>query len=555
MLSQLLRRMIECRRSCQNRFQNKTAPSLRLRAMIVVFLLLALGRYVPSLTAQGLDAAALLKPATDTWPTYNGDYSGRRFSTLDQINAGNIGSLTLAWIFQPHLSTIKSTPLEVNGVLYFTVPDNVWAVDARYGREIWHYQRVSEGDHIGNRGLGMYKNWLYFTTPDAHLVCLDAKDGTVRWNVELADLKLGYFATMAPLVIRDHVIVGVSGDVTDVRGFLESRDPETGAVQWRWYTEPDPGQPGSETWPKDPDALLHGGGMTWMTGTYDPELNLLYWGTGNPNPVLVGEGRPGDNLYTCSIVALNPDTGKLAWYFQPSPHDVHDWDAVETPVLFDAEFKGQKRKLLAQASRNGFFFLLDRANGQHLATAPFIDQTWASGVDSRGRPIAKPEAAPSPDGALVEPGSDGSTNWMAPSFDPQTGLFYVNARRVFSIYYRTATGKAEGWGGRDRNLWANATLRALDYRTGKVVWNHEVGNGESIAGILTTAGHLLFSADNSGNLLALDPATGKTLWHLNAGGHMAASPMTYELDGRQYVILAVQDTLYAFALPPPVPSR
>ncbi|HYW98555.1 MAG TPA: PQQ-binding-like beta-propeller repeat protein, partial [Candidatus Elarobacter sp.] len=226
-----------------------------------------------------------------------------------------------------------------------------------------------------------------------------------------------------------------------------------------------------------------------------------------------------------------------------------------TPVLFDAEFKGQKRKLLAQASRNGFFFLLDRANGQHLATAPFIDQTWASGVDSRGRPIAKPEAAPSPDGALVEPGSDGSTNWMAPSFDPQTGLFYVNARRVFSIYYRTATGKAEGWGGRDRNLWANATLRALDYRTGKVVWNHEVGNGESIAGILTTAGHLLFSADNSGNLLALDPATGKTLWHLNAGGHMAASPMTYELDGRQYVILAVQDTLYAFALPPPVPSR
>ncbi len=515
----------------------------------ILLLLFAVTLRAPCVAAQGLDPAALLKPATDTWPTYNGDYSGARFSTLDQINSGNVGSLTLAWVFRTAGATIKSTPLEVNHILYFSAPDNVWAVDARFGREIWHYQRPSEGDHIGHRGLGMYKNWLYFTTPDAHLVCLDAKDGTVRWTVELADPKLGYFSTMAPLVIRDHVIVGVSGDVTDVRGFLVSLDPETGAVQWRWYTEPDAGQPGSETWPQNSDAILHGGGMTWMTGTYDPALNLLYWGTGNPNPVLAGEGRPGDNLYTCSIVALNPDSGKLAWYFQPSPHDVHDWDAVETPVLFDADFKGVRRKLLAQASRNGFFFVLDRTNGQHLVTAPFIDQTWASGVDSRGRPIAKPEATPSPDGALVAPGSDGATNWMAPSFDPQTGFFYVNAHRIFSVFYRTAAGKAEGWGGRDVNLWANSTLRALDYRTGKVVWNHEIGNGEGFAGILTTAGHLLFSADASGNLLALDPATGKTLWHLNAGGEVVASPMTYQLDGRQYLILAVQDILYAFALP------
>src|ERR1700687_309128 len=515
----------------------------------ILLLIFGLSLHVPFAAAQGLDAAALLKPATDTWPTYNGDYSGKRYSTLNQINAGNINSLTLAWAFNTHSTAIKSTPLQVSGILYFSTPDNVWAIDARFGRQIWHYERKSEGDHIGHRGLGMYKNWLYFTTPDAHLVCLDAKDGTVHWNIELADPKLGYFSTMAPLVIRDHVIVGVSGDITDIRGFLESVDPQTGTVQWRWYTEPDPGQPGSETWPKDSDALTHGGGMTWMTGTYDPQLNLLYWGTGNPNPVLAGEGRPGDNLYTCSIVALNPNTGKLAWYFQPSPHDVHDWDAVETPVLFDAEFKGQQRQLLAQASRNGFFFLLDRTNGRHLVTAPFIDQTWASGVDSRGRPMAKPEASPSPDGALVEPSSNGATNWMAPSFDPQTSFFYVNARRLFSIYYHTATGKAEGWGGRDRNLWANSTLRALDYRTGIVVWNHEVGDGESVAGILTTAGGLLFSADNSGNLLALDPASGKTLWHLNVGGRRAASPMTYELDGRQYVIIPIQDILYAFALP------
>jgi acido-empty-quinoprotein group A len=544
-------------RDCKNRLSTGASLQRALNRVMVrrVAVLFALALRASFAAAQGLEPAALLKPPTDTWPAYNGDYSGARFSTLDQINAGNIHSLTLAWIFQTQGTTIKSTPLEVNGILYFSVPDNVWAIDARFGRMIWHYERKSEGDHIGHRGLAMYKNWLYFTTPDAHLVCLDAKDGSVRWIVELADPKLEYFSTMAPLVVHDHVIVGVSGDVTDVPGFLESIDPETGKVQWRWNTEPEPGQPGSETWPKESDAILHGGGMTWMTGTYDAELNLLYWGTGNPNPVLAGEGRAGDNLYTCSIVALNPETGKLAWYFQPSPHDVHDWDAVETPVLFDAEFKGKRRKLLGQASRNGFFFVLDRTNGEHLVTAPFIDQTWASGVDSRGRPIAKPEAAPSPDGALVEPGSDGSTNWMAPSFDPQTGLFYVNCRRLFSVFYNTVTGKAEGWGGRDRNLWANTTLRALDYRTGKVVWNHELGDGESLAGILTTAGHLLFSADNSGNLLALDPTTGKNLWHLNAGGRMQASPMTYELDRQQYLIMPVQNILYAFALPAPIATH
>ncbi|HUI43703.1 MAG TPA: PQQ-binding-like beta-propeller repeat protein, partial [Terriglobia bacterium] len=270
---------------------------------------------------------------------------------------------------------------------------------------------------------------------------------------------------------------------------------------------------------------------------------------GNPNPVLAGSARPGDNLFTCSIVALNPDTGKLVWAFQPSPHDVHDWDAVETPVLFDADFGGQARRLLAQASRNGFFFVLDRATGEHLVTAPFIDVNWASGTDARGRPVARPDLAPRPDGALVEPASGGGTNWLAPSFDPETGLFYVSAHRVFSIFYLTETGKPEGWAGRDRGLWSNSTLRALDVRTGKVAWNHELGDGESSAGILTTAGHLLFTADNEANLLALDPATGKTLWHLNAGGDMENGPMTYELDGRQYVVMGVDDTLYAFALP------
>jgi alcohol dehydrogenase (cytochrome c) len=511
-------------------------------------LALALAALAPA-AAQGLDPAALLKPPTDTWPTYNGDYSGRRYSPLDRINPANVGSLTLAWAFQTRGAALKSTPLEVNGMLYFTVPDHVWAVDARSGRQIWHYQRQSEGDHIGHRGLGMYKGWLYFTTPDAQLICLDARNGEVRWKIELADPKLGYFATMAPLVVRDHVIVGVSGDVTDIPGYLEALDPATGRLQWRFYTEPKPGEPGSETWPKDTDAIAHGGGMTWMTGTYDPQLNLLYWGTGNPNPVLAGDARPGDNLYTCSIVALNADTGKLQWYFQPSPHDTHDWDAVQTPVLLDADFHGRPRKLLAQASRNGFFFLLDRATGENLLTAPFIETNWTSGIDARGRPIPRQDKEPRPDGTLVEPGSDGSTNWMAPSFSPLTGLFYVSARRIFSIFYLTATGKPEGWAGRDRNLWASSALEAIDYQTGKVRWSRELGEGEGVAGILTTAGNLLFTADNAGNLLALDAATGKALWHTYGGGRMASSPSSYELDGRQYVLTGVEGVLYAWSLP------
>lgn len=511
-------------------------------------LFLALCALAPPLAAQGLSPETLLQPPTSNWPTYNGEYSGRRYSTLDQINSQNISSLTLAWRFRANVA-IKSTPLEVNGILYLTTPDNVWAVDGQTGRTIWHYNRASSGDHIGHRGVGMFGDWLYFTTPDAHLISLDARDGKVRWDIELADAKMGYFSTMAPLVVGNHVIAGVSGDVTDIPGFLASIDPETGAVQWKWYTEPKPGEPGSETWPKDSDAILHGGAMTWMTGTYDPGLNLVYWGTGNPNPVLAGDARPGDNLYTCSIVALNPDTGKLVWYFQPSPHDVHDWDAVETPVLFDADFGGTPRKLLAQASRNGFFFVLDRATGEHLVTAPFIDINWASGIDSRGRPVIKAGYAPTPDGALVEPSSDGSTNWLAPSFDPQTGLFYVSARRTFSIFYLTSTGKPEGWAGRDADLYADSTLRAIDYRTGKIAWNHEIGKGESGAGILTTAGHLLFTADVEGNLLALDPATGKTLWHLSVGDSTENSPMTYERNGKQYVLMGVRDELFAFALP------
>ena len=501
------------------------------------------------LAADGLDPSALLRPPTDTWPTYNGDYSGRRYSTLSQINQSNVQQLSVAWVAQMRSVPIKATPLEVNGVLYLTTPDNVWALDARTGRTIWHYLRESQGDHIGQRGVGMYKEWLYFETPDCHLVSLNAKDGSLRWDIELADPKLGYFATMAPLVIRDHVLVGVSGDVTDVPGFLDSRDPETGKLQWRWYTEPKPGEPGAETWPQGTDAIAHGGGMTWMTGTYDPESNLVYWGIGNPNPVLNGEARKGDNLYTCSIVALDPNTGKLKWHFQPSPHDTHDWDAVQTPVLFDDVRNGVRRKLLAQGSRNGYFFVLDRTTGEHVLTKPFLPTNWAEGVDAHGQPRPKKEKEPMPDGVLVSPGSDGATNWLAPSYDPETSLFYLSARRLWSVFYMTAEGKPEGWAGRDRNLWAQSVLEGIDTKTGDIRWRHEIGDGEGAAGILTTAGKLLFTADNSDNLLALDPETGKTLWHVPVGGRMVSSPMTYELNGRQYLLTPVQNVILAWALP------
>jgi alcohol dehydrogenase (cytochrome c) len=293
--------------------------------------------------------------------------------------------------------------------------------------------------------------------------------------------------------------------------------------------------------------------MTWMTGTYDPELNLVYWGTGNPNPVLNGEIRKGDNLYTCSIVALDPDTGKLKWYFQPSPHDTHDWDAVQTPVLFDDVRNGVRRKLLAQGSRNGYFFVLDRTTGEHILTKPFLPTNWAEGIDAHGQPRPKKDKEPMPDGVLVSPGSDGATNWLAPSYDPDTSLFYLSARRLWSVFYMTAEGKPEGWAGRDRNLWAQSLVEAIDPKTGDVRWRHEIGDGEGAAGILTTAGKLLFTADNSENLLALDPESGKTLWHVPAGGRMTASPMTYELNGRQYLLTPVQNVIFAWALPPTEP--
>ena len=383
-----------------------------------------------------LDPAKLLKPATDAWPTYNGDYSGRRYSPLAQINQLNVRHMSLAWIFRgqggPGFNTIvggtgpdappvagretgfgglqiKATPLMLNGVLYFASPDNAWAVDARSGKELWHYfWKTTGGIHIGNRGVGIYENWLFFETPDDYLVSLDARTGKERWHIQIADVKQEYFSTPAPIIIGNHVLVGTGGDTLDVPGFLEAVDPETGALQWKWWSEPlKKGDPGSETWPNEA-SMRHGGGMTWMPGTYDPALKLYYLGTGNPQPVETGHGREGDNLWTCSIVALNIETGKIAWYYQVSPHDTHDWDATQTPILIDGTFDGQPRKMLAQASRNGYYFLLDRTNGEHLVTNKIIETlNWSTGINAKGQPIPNPAKESTVDGVLVSPEFDG----------------------------------------------------------------------------------------------------------------------------------------------------
>jgi len=513
-------------------------------------------------SGQMLNPKKLLEQPTDTWPTYNGDYSGRRFSTLKQIDSANIRSLSLSWMYRitnvgqqrgVGNPAIKSTPLMVNGILYFTIPDHVWAINARTGEELWRYDWVDKGGHlVGNRGVGMYGNWLYFLGPDGWFISLNAKDGKERWRKKVADEKLQYFTTMAPMVVGNHIIVGVGGDAMDVPGYLEARNPETGDLQWRWNSEPRVGEPGAETWPNK-GAMEHGGGMTWLPGTYDPELNLLYWGTGNPNPVFAGQGRKGTNLWTCSIVALNPDTGKLAWYFQASPHDTHDWDNVETPVLFDGEVAGKPRKLLAQAARNGFFFVLDRTDGKSILTAPFVGTNWAKGIDGKGQPIPDPAKEPKVDGSLIDIPGGGGTNWMPPSLDPTTGLFYVNATRGYSLGYLTDTDeRPEGYGGSGRGLWSEHVLEAIDTKTGKAKWIHSYplggGGGLGGPGILSTAGKVVFTGDYSGNLIAFDAAAGKPLWHFQMGQPLGNGPMTYELDGTQYLVAGAGDTLFAFAV-------
>ena len=518
-------------------------------------------------SGAGLDAKALtlFKQPADSWPTYNGDYSGRRYSELAQINTKTVGDVKVAWKYKIEgvgstramaSPIIKSTPLMVDGVVYFTIPDHVYAVDARTGNPIWHFDWEDHGGHLlGQRGVGMYGNWIYFLTPDGWFLSLDSRTGKEHWRKKVADEKLQYFTTMSAMIVKNHVLIGVGGDAMDVRGYLEARDPETGEQQWRWWSEPlKMGDPGSETWPNQA-SMDHGGGMTWLPGTYDPALNLIYWGTGNTNPVFAGQGRKGANLYTDAIVALNPDTGKMAWYFQASPHDTHDWDNVETPVLFDAVIDGKPRKLLAQAARCGYFFVLDRTNGKYLVSKPFAHTAnWSKGVDERGQPIPNVGKEPHVDGSMVDVPINGATNWPPPSYSPQTKLFYVNANEGYGVAYLYDTSpEPQGYGGGGSAAFdAHSALIALDVKDGSVRWRHDPkgegaeGGGMS-GGILTTAGGLLFTGDST-RVAAFDAGSGAILWSLPLGSRVSNGPSTWMLDGKQSVLVGAGDTLYSLTV-------
>jgi alcohol dehydrogenase (cytochrome c) len=504
--------------------------------------------------SDAVDPSKFSVAPTTAWPTYNGDYSGRRFSPLTKLNATNVQSLSLAWVYRMNTGqfgggSIKATPLVIDGVMYLTFPDHVWAIDARSGREIWHHAWNSVGGmHIGNRGAAAYKDTLYFETPDCHLVALNRKTGAEKWNKTVCDLDLMYYGSVAPVVIKDKIVVGVSGDDLDIPGYLEARDLETGELKWHWSVVPKKGEPGFDTWPNS-EAAAHGGGMTWIPVTYDPELNLVYVATGNPQPVIAGKGRIGDNLFTESIVALDMDTAKMKWWFQPSPHDTHDWDATQTPVLIDGTINGQPRKLIAQASRNGFFFVLDRATGKSVVTKEYVKTNWSKGIDAKGQPIPDPAKMPQFDGALVTPNQAGAANWPPPSFSPQTGLFYVNASHAYSVYYLFDTDeKPEGWGGNDRGGWGEAMLQAIDYKTGNIKWSHKWDGGGGRSGVLSTAGNLVFAGDSSNNIVALNASTGEPLWHANLGQSVSNGPISFEMDGKQYVVAAAGDSLYTFVL-------
>jgi alcohol dehydrogenase (cytochrome c) len=499
----------------------------------------------------------------DNWVSYNGDYSGRRYSSLSQINTTNVGQLRAEWVFHARNSDrLEVTPVVVNGMMLITAANDVFALDARTGRSVWHYIRpITEGliddasRHI-SRGVGVWHNRVYRLTDDAHLLCLDARSGNLIWDVAYADWNRNYGATSAPLIVKDKVIVGTSGGDDGVRGFVAAYKSETGKLVWRSWTVPAPGEFGSNSWPGD--LYLHGGGTTWMPGTYDAQINTLFWTTSNPAPDFEGSGRPGDDLYTDCVLALDPDTGKLKWYFQFTPHDLFDYDATETPVLIDTAYKGKPRKLLVQANRNGFIYWLDRTTGEFLSAVRFVEKlNWATGVDEKGRPI-RTEVKPTPSGTKVCPGYTGATNWYTPSYNDSTQFLYFIALEQCQTYFsavepqRFQAGKTFYSTGVNHIPRENAqkVLLAYDVGTGAIAWKYpQIGSGHSSGGTMTSAGGLLFFGDDAQSFEAVDARDGKPLWHFNTGQDISASPMSYAVQGKQYVSIAAGSDVFSFALP------
>jgi alcohol dehydrogenase (cytochrome c) len=527
--------------------------------LLLMFLLLASGCFLRAGAQVSYEQLLQASQEPQSWLTYSGDYTSQRHSRLDQIHPGNVQNLSPRWIFQSAApGKFEASPLAVNGILYVTAQENLaYAIDAHTGRAIWKYQRAVPAKvnaccgHV-NRGFAMLADRLFLATLDGHVVALDSKTGNLLWDVQAGDYRVGYTFTVAPLVVKDKVIVGVSGGEYGIRGFIDAYDAETGKRAWRFNTVPAAGEPGSETWAGD--SAQRGGAPAWLTGSYDPALNLIFWPTGNPSPSNEGGERGGDNLYSNCLLALDADTGKLRWYYQFTPHDVHDWDATQIPVLLDTELDGKPRQLVLQANRNGFFYALDRTNGKFLFAKPFVKLTWAKEVGPDGRPVVLKGSDPTPEGTRVCPGAIGATNFMSPSYNPQTGLFYVQAREQCDIFTRakqtfhpgrvflgstyTMETEEKDWG----------ALRALDPHTGEMKWEFR-HHSAPWGGTLSTAGGLIFTGDIEGNFIALDASTGKPLWHFQTGSAIYAPPVTYALEGRQYVAIAAGAGLIVFALP------
>ena len=503
----------------------------------------------------------LAQPVGENWLSYNGDYTGKRYSSLDQINANNVQGLRTQWVFHAASQDgLEVTPVVVDGMMFVTAANDAYALDGQTGRVVWHYSRpvteglVDDAAQHHNRGVAIWRSRIFMETDNAHLLCLDARSGNLLWDVAYTDGNKNYGATSAPLVVKDKVLVGTSGGDDGVRGFVAAFDAESGKEAWRFWTIPAPGENGSGSWPGD--SYLHGCGTTWMPGTFDPELNTIYWGTSNPCPDFDGDDRPGDDLYTDSVLALDPDSGKLKWHFQFTPHDLYDYDATETPVLVDSVYRGQPRKLLVQANRNGFFYVLDRTDGKFLSAVPFVEKlNWASGIDKQGRPI-RTEVVPSAGGTRVCPGFTGATNWYSPSYNPDTHLFYFLASENCNIYFKKAEKFEEG-----KTYYATGVKRsvgddhqrfllAFGLESDKPVWRYaQVAGGRSAAGTMTIRGGLVFFGDDGQSFEAVDARSGAPLWHFTVGQNFHASPMSYAIQGVQYVAIAAGSDVFSFALP------
>jgi alcohol dehydrogenase (cytochrome c) len=507
--------------------------------------------------AQGLPADG------SRWLTFGGNYANHRHSPLTEINPGNVARLKPLWTFQTAtLGNFETTSLLRDNVLYVTGPQNLaWAIDARTGRQIWRYRRELPANltaccGLVNRGFAALDDKLFMTTLDAHLIALDMKTGTIVWDAILADYKTGHASTIAPLVVKDKVIVGAAGGEYGIRAFIDAYDAATGKRAWRFYTVPGPGEPGNDTWAGD--SWKTGGASVWVTGAYDAEQNLVMYGIGNPGPDYHSDSRKGDNLYSNSLVALDVDTGKLRWHYQFTPHDVHDWDATEVPILADLPIGGQTRKVVMFANRNGFYYTLDRTNGKIIVARPFVETTWSKEIGRDGRPVLLPGHVPDEKGETTCPDLTGGTNFWPPSFDPSTRLFFVNARETcmnfiaFKPEYVPGERFTGGSGQRVKpsESVAYGALRAIDPATGERKWEFKFLS-PSTAGVLTTASGLLFSGDADGNLLALDSRSGKLLWRYQMGAALhGTSPTTYMIDGRQHLLVPSGTTLTAWALEP-----